>query len=164
MESPGGLRAGSRHDGPTGEDPAAVESDPVVEPSSVGHEARERALRFLDFLEAYHLLRSPPLRDIAEYKDVQIIEADIPVDAPGICLSPGEQVRMEQQFVHPSARCQWPGLRTTKRLCHAGKCRADTHRLGEGGLDGLGSDTGVKTLQSHLTRSGGESERCSFRS
>jgi len=55
---------------------------------SLRAQARERALRFLDFLEAYYSLRYPPVSDIAEYGDEQLSGGDL-VGLPGVSLQPG---------------------------------------------------------------------------
>ncbi len=62
-------------------------------------EARERAIRLIDFLEAYHLRRFPPVRDIAEYHDVRITEADLPIGTPGFTFSPGGTAWLQVDLV-----------------------------------------------------------------
>ena len=39
--------------------------------------ARERAIGFLDFLEALYALRYPPVRDIGSYRDILVRRADL---------------------------------------------------------------------------------------
>ncbi len=53
--------------------------------------ARERAIGFLDFLEALYALRYPPVRDIGSYRDILVRRADLS-DVVGITLNPGGEV------------------------------------------------------------------------
>ncbi|MGH9064249.1 MAG: AAA domain-containing protein [Acidimicrobiales bacterium] len=64
-------------------------SSHVVDRLAIDEEARERSLRYLDFLEAYNLRRFPPVRDIGDYKDFQVTEAGLPRGSPGVSFTPG---------------------------------------------------------------------------
>ncbi|MDA8045704.1 MAG: AAA domain-containing protein [Actinomycetota bacterium] len=61
----------------------------VDDAALVGQEAQDRSLRYLDFLEAYHLNRFPPVRDIGDYRDVQVTESNVPKDSLGVAFIPG---------------------------------------------------------------------------
>lgn len=123
---------------------------------AVEEEARERAIRLIDFLEAYHLRRFPPVRDIADYKDVRITEADLPIGAPGFTFSPGgatwltvDLVDLPTTPVPPDGLDDWlagpviattePAIRHPDRLSRALIDLADgMEDLGP--LDALGAD------------------------
>ena len=60
--------------------------------------ARERSLRFLDFLEAYYLLRYPAVHDIADYDDVRVASTNIPA-SPGIALVRGPELWLTADLV-----------------------------------------------------------------
>ena len=61
----------------------------------VAVQARERSLRFLDFLEAYHLQRYPPVYDIGAYNDVQVAPAELPDPDTGTVFLPGGETWLQ---------------------------------------------------------------------
>ena len=63
-------------------------------------QARERALRYLDFLEAYHLQRFPPVHDIAVYQDERITEGSLQ-GAAGVRFSPGSEAWLTADLLDP---------------------------------------------------------------
>jgi hypothetical protein len=54
-------------------------------------EARERSLRFLDFLEAYYSTFSPSVHSVQEYRDTVIRRQDVP-EVPGVTLLAGNDM------------------------------------------------------------------------
>lgn len=76
----------------------------------VAAEARRRALRFVGFLEAYYALSYPPVHDLAVYRDVQVVPADVPA-AAGVALTGGGEPWLAVELVDlpaPPRNCR-PG-------------------------------------------------------
>lgn len=63
-------------------------------------QARERALRYLDFLEAYHLQRFPPVHDIGVYQDERITEDSLE-GAAGVRFSPAAEAWLTADLLDP---------------------------------------------------------------
>ena len=72
-------------------------------PSDLVIESQKRALSLLDFLEAFHRRRYPPVRDIAKYDDFLVREQGLPV-VPGVTLSQGGNCWLTLKLIaHPTA-------------------------------------------------------------
>jgi len=69
---------------------------------SVRAQARDRALQFLDFLDAYYSLRFPPVSDIADYDDEQLRGHDL-VDLPGVNVQLGGERWLTMDLVERPA-------------------------------------------------------------
>lgn len=67
---------------------------------AVEMEARERALRYLDFLEVYHLQRFPPVHDIGVYQDERITEDSLE-GAVGVRFTPGAEAWLAVDLLDP---------------------------------------------------------------
>lgn len=75
----------------------------MEEPSDLVSESQKRALSLLDFLEAFHRRRYPPVRDIAQYGDFRVRKQELPT-VPGVTLSQGGSRWLTLKLVaHPAA-------------------------------------------------------------
>ncbi len=70
--------------------------------SDLESETLRRELSLLDFLEAFHRRRFPPVRDISKFSDFLLRGHDLPV-APGVTLAPGTARWLTLKLVaHPT--------------------------------------------------------------